>query len=383
MDIEDIVLKVVEMRQEKESKDAHYFEVIIKGVDEKQENLLDEQYIESYISQVAPVPFHAVNFPFYSDKQVGLKTKLSELGKQLEEYNIYLNDNPQPIYKPYRTWFHTTNNSKDKERDDIKEIKYITEYSKNGELLFWGWYSISNFYGTVKDPDVAGLRIRKNNILIGNGRTLDSFFTQSRFNRWFIGEIHVYDKDLIPNGRRDNFEINDNYNVFKEKLENYTKKVLSKLPSEHSQINSAIAKFEKCSKTLEEIEIKANAGISSEEERKTLFNKRDYVKSTIDKSIQEISKVKEKIQDYRIKNTLEETLKKAEKLQTRTIQIENKIIDANYLLDSTKALAHLSKDVKKVVIKIFEVLDKELKTETAKDIQKKIIEALKAKGKNN
>ena len=31
-------------------------------------------------------------------------------------------------------------------------------------------------------------------------------FTETRFNGWAIGEVHVIDKKVMPNGRRDHFE---------------------------------------------------------------------------------------------------------------------------------------------------------------------------------
>jgi molecular chaperone HtpG len=35
---------------------------------------------------------------------------------------------------------------------------------------------------------------------------LEDLFPESRFNSWAIGEVHVIDKKILPNGRRDHFE---------------------------------------------------------------------------------------------------------------------------------------------------------------------------------
>ena len=44
------------------------------------------------------------------------------------------------------------------------------------------------------------------NIQVGDERVLDHLFEEDRFNRWCVGEVHVLDSRIIPNGRRDYFE---------------------------------------------------------------------------------------------------------------------------------------------------------------------------------
>jgi len=36
-------------------------------------------------------------------------------------------------------------------------------------------------------------------------------FPESRFNSWSVGEVHVVDRRVVPNGRRDHFEQNAHY----------------------------------------------------------------------------------------------------------------------------------------------------------------------------
>jgi 23S rRNA maturation mini-RNase III len=54
--------------------------------------------------------------------------------------------------------------------------------------------------------NVRGLRVRCGNIQIGDERIFEELFPEARFNSWSVGELHVIDQRIIPNGRRDHFE---------------------------------------------------------------------------------------------------------------------------------------------------------------------------------
>lgn len=378
-DLISVINEVATITYENEDSDKHYFEVRLSPVTDGNEELLDEKVVRDYLSQVTPIPFHANYFFFYNEPDIGIKKYMSDLNKRLEEYNIYLNNDPNPIYKPYKTYFKAGKGESEK-KDDIREIKFFKEYDDSGNLIFWGWYSISGFLGYIKDESIAGLRVRKNNILIGNALTLDDFFTQSRFNKWFVGEVYVYDNNLVPNARRDDFEKNSAYYEFKNKLEKYTKNELSKLPSLYSNYNSSVNKISKLDDIISGIEEKIKNGVASETERQKLHKQRDDVVPELIKSKQTLEKVKDKI-DPKLTNKLDDTLIKASKLEEKTKKLENGLIDADYHIDKNKELSGYGKNEKKLVIKIFEIIDKELDSEIANKLQKIIIEELKNKRK--
>jgi hypothetical protein len=56
-----------------------------------------------------------------------------------------------------------------------------------------------------------GLRLRVGNIQVGDDRLLEDLFPEPRFNSWSVGEIHIIDARIVPNGRRDQFEHNTHY----------------------------------------------------------------------------------------------------------------------------------------------------------------------------
>lgn len=62
---------------------------------------------------------------------------------------------------------------------------------------------------TILDNKLKGIRIRQGNMLIGDKGTCNGLFKEERFNGWMIGELHVFDNDLVVNARRDYFEQNE------------------------------------------------------------------------------------------------------------------------------------------------------------------------------
>jgi len=67
------------------------------------------------------------------------------------------------------------------------------------------------YKGSVPDSNLKGLRLRSGNIQIGTNGILEDLFIETRFNSWCVGEIHVIDSRIIPNGRRDHYEQNVHY----------------------------------------------------------------------------------------------------------------------------------------------------------------------------
>ena len=379
-DLSKVINEVTKIIHEEESDISHYFEVRLVGINEQHNILLDEKKVCSYLSQVAPIPFHAQHFVFYHDCSIGIKKQLEKIKKPLEEYYIYVNGDPNPLYKPYKNHVKAGKGETLK-RDSIRDIKHFVEYDTNGEVFFWGWYAITSFLGYIKDESVAGIRVRKHNILIGDSNTLDSYFKQTRFNKWFIGEIYVYDNNILPNARRDDFEKNKTYDLFKKKLEMITRNELSKLPSIYSEYNAATNKIEKKDEELKEIEEKVKIGVSSESERKDLHKKRDNIISEIQMNKKKLEKVKHKFSDD-VKTSIEKTLKAASDIHNKAKVIENDIIDANYSIFKDPSLSGYKKEVKKIVLRIFDILDKNLDSLLAGQIEKNILDDLKTNKKS-
>jgi len=80
---------------------------------------------------------------------------------------------------------------------------------------------------------IGGLRARVGNIMIDDKNLFRDCFSEARFSSWTMGEIHVLDNRIIPNGRRDGFEENTHY----ENLRNYISLTATEI-SNRCRVNS-------------------------------------------------------------------------------------------------------------------------------------------------
>lgn len=101
-------------------------------------------------------------------------------------------------------------------------MKFLLEKDDNGSIIYWGWYSISTLRGQMKPLNLArGIRLRKENIQIGDEEICKKFFTKTedqRFSFYYFGEIHAISKGLIPNSRRDYFAESKECVDFEQKI---------------------------------------------------------------------------------------------------------------------------------------------------------------------
>lgn len=202
--IYDVIDAVVSKKVAPEKSAAHYFEVVLNGVSH-QNALTEYDTLKSYLTQNIPLPFCP---DFKWGKTVISKIELA--GYKIPEYNVFLtyNGNVEQVYKPYRDII--ISDRVKKLDDNIHDIQIRVLGNKDDPLAVM-WYASTNFYGTIIDSTVKGLRIRQGNILIGDNTTCSQFFKEERFNGWVIGEIYIVNNSLIANSRRDNFEQNEFY----------------------------------------------------------------------------------------------------------------------------------------------------------------------------
>lgn len=196
-----------------EKLEKHYLCVEMKEVNSFSD-LLDIDSVKSYISQVAPLPYQSRYFIYTSQ----LKEHLIQNGYSVEEFPIFVGEDEfdlEPVYKPNKSRFRSDRGRRI--ADEITSMSYF-DVTIDGELYALGWYGNCGWYGFLSDKELSGFRVRKGNILIGDSKTMDVIFKESRFNGWTQGEIFIVTDKLIPNARRDDFEQNDAYYMLIEKL---------------------------------------------------------------------------------------------------------------------------------------------------------------------
>ena len=179
---------------------AHFFEVeLVKPRRIANDRLLNELEIESFIGQVCPCPF-SPEFSFGRE----IATLLACHGRAGDSYKIHINGAEDPVYRPYRDELVYS----DTKKAALRNLKSFEIKSIDGDLAAVGWLVHHDYQGAIPvSQGVRGLRARVGNIQVGHDRLFVEIFPEERFCSWAIGEVHVLDARVAPNGRRDEFEV--------------------------------------------------------------------------------------------------------------------------------------------------------------------------------
>ncbi len=218
MSMQSVVDEIVSIEQSPESLSSHYFTVYLEGV-QMADKLINEDAVEDYLIQNCPLPFDR-EFTWHSL----ILDKFQSIGYSMIDYRVFLtiDNRVKELFKPYKNFFIADRVKKI--TDNIQDIEIVPFY-RNNSLSAILWYAQTNHCGTIMDNQVKGIRIRQGNILVGGKSTCNHFFKEERFNGWIIGELHIIDKDLIINSRRDDFEKNVAYYEFVSLLEEWTQSI--------------------------------------------------------------------------------------------------------------------------------------------------------------
>lgn len=201
-DLRSIVREAVTLKWlEPENYPVHFFEVeLVKPRRIANDRLLNEIEIESFVSQVCPCPF-SPEFSFGDE----IAALLAPHGRAGKAYRIHINGSEKPVYRPYRDHVEYS----DTKRASLRSLKTFEIESINGEPAAVGWLIHHDYQGAIPAAQgVRGLRARIGNIQVGHDRLFLEVFPEDRFCSWTIGEVHVLDARVVPNGRRDEFESN-------------------------------------------------------------------------------------------------------------------------------------------------------------------------------
>ena len=177
-----------------------FFEVEMRGIVRLRNDLLmSPSAIAAYLSQVAPVPF-SPQFRFASP----ISTRLGRY-IDLTELEIRIDDATEPLYRPHRD----TLDFDGKPSVSFDTLDFVEIPSADDRVAAVAWILHHGYQGALPTVSlVKGLRARSGNMQVGGQALLENLFPESRFNGWSVGEVHVIDRRIVPNGRRDNFEQN-------------------------------------------------------------------------------------------------------------------------------------------------------------------------------
>lgn len=201
-DLASLVAEVVDVRHLSVGEaPERFFEVEIgKVVRQRGDRLLDPVAVHGYLSQVAPVPF---SLDFHH--AIPITDALRAAGP-LGELMVTV-DGGEPILRPHRDTVDLGATEA-----AIHELTLLEVPGMDGGLAAIGWFAHHDYRGAIPSgAQVKGVRVRVGNIQVGDHTILEQIFPEARFNSWTIGEVHILDRRIVPNGRRDEFEANTHY----------------------------------------------------------------------------------------------------------------------------------------------------------------------------
>lgn len=199
--VADLIRRVTSLeRVEIDDAPERFFEVEMRGMIRlRNDRLMSPLAISNYLSQIAPVPFSPA---------FGLGAELSEaLSRHVDlcELHIRIDEADEPIYRPHRDSLSLN----DKQRVNFDSLDFIEIPCVDEGIAAVSWVLHHEYEGALPTKTLAkGLRLRAGNIQVGGHNLLEDLFPEPRFNSWSVGEVHVIDRRIVPNGRRDNFEQN-------------------------------------------------------------------------------------------------------------------------------------------------------------------------------
>ncbi len=128
--------------------------------------------------------------------------------------------------------------------------------------------------------------MRKGNIQIGDGQTLNTVFKDARFNGWSIGEIFVSSAQLIPNARRDNFEKTPAYFVLTEQLQKVAAEITREIRAASLRRNRELSEeLEKAKVTVQDAVEAIESGINATDKSRISYELSSAKKSVLGSAV--------------------------------------------------------------------------------------------------
>ncbi len=229
-ELTDIVREVTTVsRLPAEDCPSRFFEVELRKVSRlRNDILLNEASVRSYLAQVAPVPFDE-SFPFGLEIQQELESK--GIAPPIQ---IVMNDGNGPIVHRITDLIQYS----DFMADRVQGVEFIELKGTDGEVSAFGWVADHAYLGSIpKRLGLGGIRLRAGNIQVGDEAITASLFPESRFSGWAIGDIHIVSPKILPNGRRDEFEPSVHYAHLQSELMIRAKAITQKIRERSARRN--------------------------------------------------------------------------------------------------------------------------------------------------
>ena len=345
----DVINKVTHTVQEKEAPNEHYFKVVLEDV--TSDDLLNEENVSEYLSMVSPVDI-ASKFIYRSK----IKNFMRENGITVDTYNIYING--EQIYKPYTTSIYEDNNGGKKKVDDILGVDFLLQKDENDNIIYWGWYSLSRLNGQMKPINLArGIRLRKENIQIGDEEICKKFFTKTedqRFSFYYFGEIHAVSKALIPNSRRDYFDEGKECTTF-ESLIKKDFLALKEICYDAQKVRTSLKTIAKKDELAQKKAVKDKQGYTSKQEKEELERQLKEHQTKAEQAQKQLAKVQTKIEENNspLKGILEKMQPETKKVEYTLVPAKTVLVQKTKFRTDNPIYSRYSKQERKLIGRIY------------------------------
>ena len=372
----ELVDSVTTYDQDSCEPDEHFFLVELLNIGDSSAELLDENSVKDYLEAVAPIPY-ATGFIF--------KNKIAEFARNndfaVDEYQVFVNG--ERLFKPYTTKLYEPDGVSKKAFDQLADIKFEVFLDNDGSTLAWMWYGISKFEKQIPPINpMRGIRLRKSNIQIGDENTFSThgFYKETRGRLYFVGEVFAVSKNLIPNARRDYFNLNDTCRLFENTLHPLFYDRFYSIYHAANDYKKALQKQIEYAKSQQEYAQKVNSGGFLDADEKV----------EIEKKVEDLKKASEKasklIESRNQRETNDDVLNRVysalrneytppteEHKSTRATVEPQSDKKKTYL---SQSLSQYNKKEQKLIGKIYSILNAILPHDTATIVIQKIQEEL-------
>jgi len=363
LEAKDLIAKCITNKKQKSTRKIgeSFFRVEMLGVRDGKGKLLDFPKVKSYLEEVAPIPFDIHQLHFGKELDEWLRKEVADYNT----YRIFLNDSL--LTKKYTRTLPIHQNK----TDELTGYEKIDIQDRQGKVIARGWRGVrkDNIGAILPTSGFDSLRVRVGNILIGNASLLDTCFSESRFNGYMVGEIHVMTPDLIPNGRRDDFQDSEMKADFERGVEKIALPLGKKIRDDSNRknmvkpIDEAKQEAVKVSKQLE------SGFVGDAAKKETMTTLRDADQKLA--SIQQKPKVPDAIK--------EEAEAVSEKLQTLFTAVKEAEPSIDGALEGTTFSKKEREAIRKALEAVHELYDK---TSSWEELYDRVLKKLKRTNKS-
>lgn len=376
--VDEILDQIITTKTYTDEEGSHYFKVELIDINHENTDLLDDEAVRNYLSFVAPVPY-ANKFWYRSE----IYKHAEKLNFNIDEYKITVNG--AQLFKEYKIRLYEGSVNARKEYDSIIGVEF-KEFYDGDNLIAWLWYGLSRFEKAIPKilNPMFGFRMRQGNIQIGNNTVVSNLFKEDRGNSYFIGEIFVVDKNLIPNSQRDYFNETPARIELEDQLRRFFYDNLHGLYRLANKTKNQYKKLEKYNMEFSKLQKKYKEGFVDNKEQVRMENVVEDARKEKDIAKKELEKVeasfstgdpltpeqrvqKEIKNKYDKQNVLAKT-EDAEKQQAKIYEKEDG--KPKYFTDN---FSKLDKSKRKLVAQIMAIVKRIAPEDIAEEIQAAIV----------